>query len=270
MGNSKRQPERDREIQKIENAIAKLQIKIHQKKRELVTFTRDNETSIKKYTLELNCKKEKIEALGKRQETPTDNASEDTDMDADPVPVEHHTPDANTTPDSNPNLQLENALLVSLHGVKKSTPSRHLKKLVAWQMERHIQWATPKKQRPWTTITELCSVLDIRTADELKRDIPMGQGNLQLNQEYCRLEVSEFPWGAPAALLREYADSKSSLKDPDAWILEMKARALLIDLENWYFSLDDEERYLWEYESDRNLLELPMPLHNQWRRVFKS
>lgn len=84
MGNLKRQPERDREIQKIENVICKLQIRIQQKKRELVTFTKDHEASVKKCTLKLNLKKAQAEALEKGLETPTGTTTEDADMDATP------------------------------------------------------------------------------------------------------------------------------------------------------------------------------------------
>ncbi|KAJ5172497.1 hypothetical protein N7492_005090 [Penicillium capsulatum] len=141
------------------------------------------------------------------------------------------------------------------------------KKLVVWQIERHIQWASSEKQRPWTSISELCSVLDIRTAADLERDCRQGQGNLKLNPQYCRLPLYGTPWGRPAAALMDHANKV--LEDPEHWILQDEARALLIAVENWYFSSPEVSRALILGKEDDKLT-LPSSMQKKWEYAFAN
>lgn len=143
---------------------------------------------------------------------------------------------------------------------------RDFKKLVAWQMERHIQWAPLEKQHPWTTTTELCSILDIRTADELSRNVPMGQGNLHLNPAWCRGFLFGTPWGSPAKWMLSHA--RDWERDPEAWILEPGPRAMLINLENWYFSLPQQQRFHVDCEMRNDTWDVSEDLEAEWERML--
>lgn len=190
----KYQGERDREIRKMEIAISKLQIQIHKKKHELVKLRQGSETMITKWGAKIQLKKEQIADLEKRAQQRsaitkdvTMNEDERQDRNKDSNQAEQPASTQTECLDSD----LDDELLVTVHGLVKThaLPRCNLKKLVVWQIERHIQWAPPEKQRPWTTTPELCSILAIRTAAELEGDSPMGQGNLKLNPKHCRLPL---------------------------------------------------------------------------------
>ncbi|KAJ5635186.1 uncharacterized protein N7484_008499 [Penicillium longicatenatum] len=89
--------------------------------------------------------------------------------------------------------------------------TRDPKKLVTWQLERHINWAITNP--PWNSPASLHSILDLRTAAELQEGQQPGQGNKMLERKYCRLDPGEDVWGKPAAALLVHA--KGFYKDPD-------------------------------------------------------
>lgn len=276
--NSKYQGERDREIRKMEVAISKLQIQIHKKKHDLVKLRQGSETLITKWGAKIQLKKEQIADL-ERHALPRTTITIDKKMNED-EPQDHNEdsnrseqPESNQTeyPDSNhteqPDLDIDNELLVTIHGLVKThgPPRCNLKKLVVWQIERHIQWAPLEKQRPWTSTPELCSILDIRTAAELERDCPMGRGNLKLNPKYCRLPLHGTPWGKPAAALMDHANKV--LEDPEDWLLLDEPRALLIGVENWYFLSPEATRALFLGNEDDKWV-LPVSIQKKWDRAF--
>ncbi|KAJ5738966.1 hypothetical protein N7493_002121 [Penicillium malachiteum] len=112
------------------------------------------------------------------------------------------------------------------------------KKQVAWQLERHIQWEIPNA--PWKNRADLHKILDLRTAAELEKGMPLGAGNTSLNPKYCRLDPQGYKWGLPASALLNYA--RKFFVDPEEWILMDKPRSVLISMESWFFSLSDEQR----------------------------
>lgn len=276
--NNKYQGERDREIRKMEIAISKLQIQIHKKKHDLVKLRQGSETMITRWGAKIQLKKQQIADLERRAQPRTaitkdtstngdepQDRSQDSNHTEQPDPSRAEYPDANQMEQSD--LDIDNELLVTIHGLVKThgPPRCNLKKLVVWQIERHIQWASLDKQRPWTSTSDLCSILDIRTAAELEGDSPMGQGNLHLNSKYCRLPLHGTPWGKPAAALMDHANKV--LEDPEEWLILDEPRALLIGVENWYFLSPPATRGLFLGNEDDKWV-LPVSIQKKWDQAF--
>lgn len=122
--------------------------------------------------------------------------------------------------------------------VRVKWDTRDPKKLVAWQLERHLQWASEKEE--WSSLEKMHSMLDLRTARELASGERPGKGNMSLNKEYCKLSPGNYAWGLPAEALLVYA--RNVFKDAGAWMLKERTRELLIGMEDWFFSLEGEVR----------------------------
>ncbi|KAJ6006160.1 hypothetical protein N7451_004104 [Penicillium sp. IBT 35674x] len=119
----------------------------------------------------------------------------------------------------------------------KNPPDRdNFKGSVAWQIERHIQWAGENPE--WKNKKELCSTLDVKSATDLRRG-KVGKGNLALNKKYCAYDREGYHWGRPAEELQAGA---RRFGKSEAWMMYDEPRRFLIALENWYFQLDGDER----------------------------
>ncbi|KAJ5635881.1 uncharacterized protein N7484_009194 [Penicillium longicatenatum] len=142
-------------------------------------------------------------------------------------------PAQNTTQDS------DDELLIRVVGDNKiyNTPHRdNFKRMIAWQTERYIQWAS--KSPEWKNKSELCEIHDVKSAPDLRRG-KIGKGNMILNGHYCAYDSEGYSWGRPAA---ELEDGARQLGKSDDWMFYDEPRRFLIALENWYFQLDEEER----------------------------
>lgn len=133
-------------------------------------------------------------------------------------------------------------------------PGRNLKRLVAWQIERHIQWRDEdfclSYDCFWGDKKNFCSLFHIRTVKDLKKGKPFAPGNLGLELEHyfhgCPPnmfdgELQDQPWGLPAAALLEAASSHCN--NPEDWMLLDEPRKLLIVMEKWYLSIKGPRKY---------------------------
>lgn len=133
-------------------------------------------------------------------------------------------------------------------------PGRNLKRLVAWQIERHIQWRNEDNEEVgrdcfWGDKKNFCSMFHIRTAKELKKGKPFGPGNLGLEIKHYIDDYSpnmfdgeprDRPWGLPAAALLEAASFHCN--NPEDWMLLEEPRKLLIAMEKWYLSINRSQQ----------------------------
>ncbi|KAJ5569823.1 uncharacterized protein N7459_009253 [Penicillium hispanicum] len=151
----------------------------------------------------------------------------------------------------------EDELLLKVDGDNDKYPPagwdlQQLRRLVAWQMERHIQWAGSNP--PWKSKAEPYATLDMRSASELRRGKPYGRGNLGLNKNYCRVDPGESKWGLPyEAYLADVTRTRWTPK-PREWMSLDGPRVALIALENWFFALSDAKRAelprdYWQWET---------------------
>ncbi|KAJ5711507.1 hypothetical protein N7488_005663 [Penicillium malachiteum] len=198
------------EIEKLRNGIERLNVKILHNKRSLNRIQARKARSIKKCYTKIALKLNQIAALSPKPTT------QKNDQDS----------------SSTKNEEEEERLLVNTNWNKLT------KKQVAWQLERHIQWEIPNA--PWKNRPDLHKILDLRTAAELEKGMPLGAGNTSLNPKYCRLDPQGYKWGLPASALLNYA--RKFFVDPEEWILMDKPRSVLISMESWFFSLSDEQR----------------------------
>lgn len=134
-------------------------------------------------------------------------------------------------------------------------PGRNIKRLVAWQIERHIQWVDDSDYEDTEELNDyrpndkafFYSTFHIRTAKDLKRGKPFKDGNLGI--KIARTEayqgrmgddhdgvLKSCPWGRPAAAL--LVGARSHCNNPEDWMLLDEPRRLLIAMEKWYFELD--------------------------------
>ncbi|KAJ5915174.1 hypothetical protein N7454_011286 [Penicillium verhagenii] len=140
--------------------------------------------------------------------------------------------------------------------------TRDPKRLVAWQIERHIHWAADCA--PWNSRSALHRILNVRTAAELLEGQPPGTGNESLVPEYCRVDPVD-DWGKPASALLWHA--KSFYKDPDGWMLMDLPRTLLIGMEAWYFKLGEKERTELSWNANE-WQGMPDDVTDKWNKAF--
>ncbi|KAJ5777286.1 hypothetical protein N7520_000532 [Penicillium odoratum] len=147
-----------------------------------------------------------------------------------PEPVENITQDQDS----------DDELLIRISGDKSNLSAHNklkiLTRAVAWQIERHNQWAGDNLE--WLGRKDLCSILDVRSAKDMQHG-DRGSGNKGLNDTHCVYDREGYKWGRPAAELLAGARRKYK---PDSWMFDGEARRLLIALENWYFHLGQEEK----------------------------
>ncbi|KAJ5546583.1 hypothetical protein N7494_004168 [Penicillium frequentans] len=181
-----------------------------------------------------------------------------------------------TAPDSNAQASessdSDEELLIRVNDDNINNPSDrdNFNRSVAWQIERHIQWAGDNTA--WINKKELCSILDVKSATDFRRG-KVGRGNLALNDNYCAYDREGYHWGRPAEELR--AGSRRFGKS-EAWLMCDEPRRFLIALENWYFELDEDERedlfgdvFQWyqfrdEYIGDKTYA----PRYESWEDAF--
>ncbi|KAJ6006161.1 feruloyl esterase B precursor [Penicillium sp. IBT 35674x] len=138
-------------------------------------------------------------------------------------------------------------------------PGRNLQRLVAWQIERHIQWINNSdyKDREYLTDCQskdkgfFCSTFRMCTAKDLKNKKPFNDGNLGIKIARTEAyhgtmdndgdgELKDCPWGRPAAALLVAA--RSHCNNPGDWMLLDEPRKLLIAMEKWYFELAEPKQ----------------------------
>ncbi|KAJ5527527.1 hypothetical protein N7513_011686 [Penicillium frequentans] len=161
------------------------------------------------------------------------------------------------------------------------TPGRNLKKLVAWQIERHIQWIDEEFRSQsydcfWGDKKNFCSVFHIRTVKDLKKGKPFAPGNLGLELAHYfdgespnvfEGESRDHPWGLPAAALLEAACSHCI--NPEDWMLLDEPRKLLIAMENWYFLFRGLDQYSLT-ENARDWTEMQEAEKERWNQAFSG
>ncbi|KAJ6172022.1 hypothetical protein N7470_001089 [Penicillium chermesinum] len=167
----------EEEIDRLSSAIRKLDLRILHEKQGLARMKTRTRRTIKKYEARAALKTEQLAALTAR--------------------MNHHRSSSVPEPDS---LEDKDDLLV-----KCTWDTRDPRKLVIWQLERHIHWAT--RTPAWDSREALHEMLDLRTAAELRAGKPPGRGNLRLQRQFCRVDPGEkFDWGKPAEALRAFAE----------------------------------------------------------------
>lgn len=133
-------------------------------------------------------------------------------------------------------------------------PGINLERLVAWHIERHIQWIDSidiEDEEDSTNCQSkdkdfFCSTFHICTAKDLKKGKPFNDGNLgitiarinahqRFTSDNVDGELKDCPWGRPAAALLVAA--RSHCNNPEDWMLLDEPRKLLIAMERWYFEL---------------------------------
>ncbi|KAJ5759653.1 hypothetical protein N7520_006809 [Penicillium odoratum] len=243
------QNEIEKEIDKIQTSIENLNIKILREKQDLNQYKIRKNRSIKKCHTKIALKKSQITVLSNKtfnihiKEQSTSSSSD----------TEPSTP--------TPNSETETDTFELL--IPPNWDTRDPKRLIAWQLERHIHWAT--KNPPWTSRSNLHEILDLRTAAELLEDAPPGRGNRMLDPKYCRLDPGDEKWGKPAAALLAHA--KGFYKDPEGWMLMDLPRTLLIAMEAWFFELGERERG--ELPANANdWQDLPDSVTSKWNQAF--
>lgn len=218
------------------------------------TFVAEKE-GILKDTLALRMRVEKAKEnkslLKSQSEDSDDTADEEPDDDCD---------DSDDSDDDYSNKDNDHKILLNNEKIPWKVsiyppPGRNLKRLVAWQIERHTQWVDKEFDSIgydclWGDKKNFCSVLHIRTVKDLKKGKPFAPGNLGLDLEHyfdgCPPnnfdgESRDHPWGLPAAALLEAASSHCN--NPEDWMLLDEPRKLLIAMEEWYLSSERLEEY---------------------------
>jgi hypothetical protein len=137
-----------------------------------------------------------------------------------------------TTQDSDDELLIR----VVCDNINNTPNCDNVKRMIAWQIERHIQWTSSSPE--WENKSELCEMIGVKSAPDLRRG-KIGKGNMTLNGHYCAYDSEGYKWGRPAAELKAGA---RRLGKSDAWMFYDEPRRFLLALENWYFQLDEEER----------------------------
>ncbi|KAJ5946362.1 hypothetical protein N7454_003201 [Penicillium verhagenii] len=127
---------------------------------------------------------------------------------------------------------------VSSHDFKPAVLRDEYKRQKTWSIERHIQWTWGYENAPWKTERQLCRTLKVKSAYSLRRGI-WGAGNIRLNKEYCTHDSKSYDWGRPAHCLQTGIVQSGK---PTSWLWQGQARELLIALEDFYFSLDQDEQ----------------------------
>ncbi|KAJ5802672.1 uncharacterized protein N7503_005122 [Penicillium pulvis] len=153
----------------------------------------------------------------------------------------------------------------------KNLPDRdNFNRSVAWQIERHIQWAGDNPA--WGNKKGLCSTLDVKSATDFRRG-KVGRGNLALDDNHCAYDREGYHWGRPAEELRAGA---RRFGISEAWMMYDEPRRFLIALENWYFQLDEDERdelfgdvFQWYQFRDAHIGDKTYaPKYEGWESVF--
>ncbi|KAJ5898174.1 hypothetical protein N7504_008462 [Penicillium tannophilum] len=181
-----------------------------------------------------------------------------------------------TAPDNNAQVSessdSDEELLIRVNGNNINNPPDrdNFNRSVAWQIERHIQWAGDNTA--WMNKKQLCSTLDVKSAADFRRG-KVGRGNLALNDNHCVYDREGYHWGRPAEELKAGA---RRFGKSEAWLMYDEPRRFLIALENWYFELDEDERdelfgdvFQWyqfrdSYIGDKTYA----PKHDGWEGVF--
>lgn len=212
---------------------------------------------------------EKISPLKSQSD---ETADEDSDDDSD---HSHEPDDDYSNKDNDHKILLKNDKIpwkVSIY----PPPGRNLKRLVAWQVERHIQWMNDSLGSDcfWGDKKNFCSVFHIRTVKDLKKGKPFAPGNLGLELDHYFDEFSpnmfdgesrDHPWGLPAAALLEAASSHCN--NPEDWMLLDEPRKLLIAMENWYLSIKGPKRYSLS-KNAREWTEIQEAEKEKWDQAF--
>ncbi|KAJ5656070.1 hypothetical protein N7507_008020 [Penicillium longicatenatum] len=163
-------------------------------------------------------------------------------------------------------------------------PYRNLKRLVAWQIERHIQWTDDEDRDDHVNFSDcpfkdkkfFYSAFHMRTAKDLKKGKPFKDGNLGIvlartcfyhgtMGEDSDEKLSLYPWGQPAAALGIAA--RSHCNNPEDWILLDEPRKLLIAMEEWYFEQDEPKRKSLA-ESAWYWIEIQAAEPGKWNQAF--
>ncbi|KAJ5946363.1 hypothetical protein N7454_003202 [Penicillium verhagenii] len=130
-------------------------------------------------------------------------------------------------------------------------PGTNMKRLVAWQIERHLQMEGDRDQNIdiyYHGKKYFYSSFQMRTARELERGKPYKNGNLGIKSQRSHhyngdaFHMGPFgptPWGVPAAAL--LAAITSQCDYPQDWMLLDRPRELLIAMERWYKYKDPRE-----------------------------
>ncbi|KAJ5527526.1 hypothetical protein N7513_011685 [Penicillium frequentans] len=186
------------------------------------------------------------------------------------ITVTANAPDNNAQASESSDSDEELLIRVNDDNINNLPDRDNFNRSVAWQIERHIQWAGDNT--PWINKKELCSILDVKSATDFRRG-KVGRGNLALNDNHCIYDREGYHWGRPAEELR--AGSRRFGKS-EAWMMCDEPRRFLIALENWYFELDEDERedlfgdvFQWyqfrdEYIGDKTYA----PRYESWEDAF--
>ncbi|KAJ5939751.1 hypothetical protein N7466_002885 [Penicillium verhagenii] len=125
-------------------------------------------------------------------------------------------------------------------------PGTNLKRLVAWQVERHAQCPCLSKYQEYNDEIadkeHFFSIFNMCTAKELSNGKPYKEGNMkhecglgyEVDEEYYYGQSGRLPWGVPAADLLAAITSKCD--HPENWMLLDSPRELLIAIEGRYKS----------------------------------
>lgn len=226
----------EQEIDKLQSAIQSLNIKILRETQELDRYKIRKTRRMKKIHTKIALKRSQISALAEQQLLSSNPASPFPTAPAASISItanEKGTGDAKAKVEHDEEGDEHSSLLIH-----PNWDTRDPKELVTWQLERHMNWATPDPS--WDSFESLHKILDLRTAAELQSGQPPGQGNMMLERKYCRLDPGEDVWGKPAAALLVHA--RREYKDPDGWMLMELPRILLFKMEGWFFELSERER----------------------------
>ncbi|KAJ6002624.1 hypothetical protein N7451_005171 [Penicillium sp. IBT 35674x] len=256
----------EKEIDKIQIAIQNLDIKILRETQELDRYKVHKNRRINKFRTRIALKHTQISALAEQQLLSNPPSPFSTSALASATASTSLTTNAKDKDKGKGKANLEakdeedeyTSLLVS-----PNWDTRDPKKLVTWQLERHINWAT--QNPPWDSRASLHKILDLRTAAELQDGQPPGQGNMMLERKYCHLDPGEDVWGKPAAALLVHVNR--AYKDPGGWMLMELPRMLLVKMEGWFFGLSERERE--ELPGDANDWEgLPEDVATAWNQAL--
>ncbi|KAJ5814152.1 uncharacterized protein N7503_000902 [Penicillium pulvis] len=257
----------EKEIDKIQTAIQNLDIKILRETHKLDRYKVRKNKRINKFQTRIALKHTQISALAEKQllSNPTSPFSTSTLASASASASTSLTANAKDKGKSKakPKHEVEEEDEYTSLLISPNWDTRDPKKLVTWQLERHINWATPNP--PWNSRASLHRILDLRTAAELQDGHPPGQGNTMLERKYCRVDPGEDVWGKPAAALLVHV--MRAYKDPNGWMLRELPRMLLVKMEGWFFGLSERERE--ELPGDANDWEgLPEDVAIAWNQAL--
>ncbi|KAJ5556388.1 hypothetical protein N7494_000303 [Penicillium frequentans] len=253
----------EKEIDKLQTAIQNLDIKILRETQELDRYKVRKNRRINKFQTRIALKHTQISALAEQQLLSNATSPFSTSNLASASACTSLTANAKDKGKAKAKHEVEEEDEYASLLIFPNWDTRDPKKLVTWQLERHINWAIPNP--PWNSRVSLHKILDLRTAAELQDGQPPGQGNTMLERKYCRLDPGEDVWGKPAAALLVHV--KRAYKDPDGWMLRELPRMLLAKMEVWFFGLSERERE--ELPGDANDWEgLPENVSSAWNQAL--